>query len=232
MSDQSFKPNPDKELHIKVEGKRYARIPLRTCVISAEDDILEVVEKYAEPHLQAGDILVIGERVVAITQGRSYPVEVVKPSPLAKVLSKFVYKPPYGIGIGRPCTMELAIRDANPFRFALAVLCSALTKPFGIRGVFYHVVGNNINAIDGPCDYTLPPYDRHAKLGPKKPGGVAARLEQAVNFPVAIVDSNDVATRVLGASKGIDKKLVCTAFCDNPMGQSCERTPLCILRRV
>jgi len=199
-------------------------------VIVANDDIVKMVEKYAKPHLQPGDILVVGERIVAITQGRSFPIEMVEPSLLARLLSKFVYKPPYGIGIGSPYTMELALRDANPFRFALALLLSAITKPFGIRGVFYHVVGGNINAIDGPCNYTLPPYNRHAKLGPKNPGRVVAQLEKVLGFPVVIADTNDKAARVLAASKEVDRKLVEVVLAGNPMGQSREQTPLCILR--
>ncbi|PIS12263.1 F420-0--gamma-glutamyl ligase, partial [candidate division WWE3 bacterium CG09_land_8_20_14_0_10_47_33] len=107
---------------------------------------------------------------------------------------------------------------------------SAITKPFGIRGVFYHVVGGNINAIDGPCNYTLPPYNRHAKLGPKNPGRVVAQLEKVLGFPVVIADTNDKAARVLAASKEVDRKLVEVVLAGNPMGQSREQTPLCILR--
>jgi len=165
-------PNEGKDLYIEVEGRRYARLPLKTHLITDKDNILTVVEKYAKPHLKPRDILVIGERIVAISQGRSFPIETIRPSPLAKLLAKFVYKPAYGIGIGSPYTMELALREANPFRFALAVVLSAITKPFGIRGVFYHVVGGTINAIDGPTDYTISPYNRHAKLGPKDPNRV------------------------------------------------------------
>ena len=230
MVKNPLKPNPERKLYIKVAGKRFARLPIKTHVIVANDDIVKMVEKYAKPHLQPGDILVVGERIVAITQGRSFPIEMVEPSLLARLLSKFVYKPPYGIGIGSPYTMELALRDANPFRFALALLLSAITKPFGIRGVFYHVVGGNINAIDGPCNYTLPPYNRHAKLGPKNPGRVVAQLEKVLGFPVVIADTNDKAARVLAASKEVDRKLVEVVLAGNPMGQSCEQTPLCILR--
>ncbi len=226
----AYASNEGKNLYTEAGGKRYARIPIRTHVITAEDDIVAVVKKYAQSRLESGDILAVGERVVAITQGRSYPIETIKPSPLARLLAKFVYKPDYGIGIGSPYTMELALREANPIRFALAVVLSAVTKLFGIRGVFYHVVGSNISAIDGPCDYTLPPYNRHAKLGPKDPGAVVVQLEKALGFPVAIIDSNDKATRVLAASVGVNRKLISAAFRDNPIGQARQRTPLCILR--
>jgi hypothetical protein len=159
-------------------------------------------------------------------------LESFEPSPLANLLAKFVYKPSYGIGIGNPYTMELALREANPFRFFLAVFLSALTKPFGVRGIFYHVVGGNINAIDGPCNYTLPPYNKHAKLGPRNPGKEVSLMEKALGFPVVIADTNDMGVRILASSSGVDKKLVMAAFRDNPMGQSLEQTPLCILREV
>lgn len=230
MVKNPLKPNPERKLYIKVAGKRFARLPIKTHVVTVKDEIVPVVKKYAKPHLQPGDILVVGERIVAITQGRSFPITAIKPSFWAKLLSHFVYKPGYGIGIGSPYTMELALRDANPFRFALAVFLSALTKPFGIRGVFYHVVGGNISAIDGPCNYTLPPYNRHAKLGPRDPEKVVPQLEKALGFPVVIADTNDKAVRILAASKEVDRKLVEAALAGNPMGQSCERTPLCILR--
>lgn len=227
---QQLKPNQGKKLHIKVGEKKCARLPIKTHLITDKDNILAVVGKYAKPHLRPGDILVVGERIVAISQGRSFPIETIRPSPLAKLLAKFVYKPTYGIGIGSPYTMELALREANPFRFALALFLSAITKSFGIRGVFYHVVGGTINAIDGPTDYTIPPYNRHAKLGPKNPGKVVAQLEEAIGFPMVIVDASDVGVRVIAASKGVDKKLVTAALRDNPLGQSDEQTPLCILR--
>jgi len=39
--------------------------------------------------------------------------------------------------------MELAIREAGPLRIIFASLAALLTKPLGIKGVFYKVVGNN-----------------------------------------------------------------------------------------
>jgi hypothetical protein len=227
----SLAPNKGKDLYIEVGRARYSRYPLKTHLITAKDDISAVVEEYAKPHLEPEDILVIGERVVAISQDRSFPIETINPSPLARLLTKFVHKPGYGIGIGSPYTMELALREASPFRFALAVFLSALTKPFGIRGVFYHVVGDNINAIDGPTDYTIPPYNQHAKLGPKNPGKIASQLEKTLGFPVVIIDASDKGVHVIAASRGVNKRVVTAAFRDNPMGQSDEQTPLCILRK-
>jgi len=146
---QELKPNKDKKLNIKVNDKEFSRWPIKTHVITKDDDIFDVVSKYAMSHLSPDDILFISERVVAITQGRAIPVKDIKASRLAKFLVKFVHKSPYGIGLGSDWTMELAIRETGRIRILLAAAAAAITKPFGIKGVFYKVAGNAINAIDG-----------------------------------------------------------------------------------
>ncbi len=222
-----------KNLIIKVDGKNYERIPIHTHVIKEGDDIIDVVVKYASPHLKENDILFISERVVAITQGRAFPIKDIHPSRLAKFLVKFVHKSPYGIGLGSEWTMELAIREAGAVRILFAAFCSAITKPLGMRGVFYKVVGKNINAIDGPCSYTLPPFNEYAKLGPANPNRVAREITAKIKNQCVIIDANDLGVNVLGRS---DKKIT-DAFCgsvfkDNPLGQTTEQTPLCIVRAV
>lgn len=228
-----LKPNEGKQLTIAVDNETYARYPMRTHVITEKDNIVDVVTRYAKPHLQPGDMLFISERVVAITQGRAFPIKDIKPSRLAKFLVKFVHKSPYGIGLGSPWTMELAIREAGTLRILFAALLSALTKPFGFRGVFYNVVGKNINAIDGPCSYTLPPYNEYAKLGPKDPNKVVRQIKDAIGADVAIIDANDLGVNVLGVSNDtITQDFAHAVFKDNPLGQSHEQTPLCIVRKT
>jgi F420-0:gamma-glutamyl ligase-like protein len=232
MLENDFNPNTGKQLERDVGGKIYARLPIKTHVIKKEDDMADVVAKYAKPYFQTGDMLAISEKIVAITQGRSFPIKEIKPSWLAKMLVKFVLKPSWGIGLGSPWTMELALREAGALRILFAALCSALTKPFGMRGVFYRVAGKNVNAIDGPTPYTLPPYNEYAKLAPKNPDKVAIDLMNKFNVPVAIIDANDIGVQVLGSSSGIDIELIRNIFKDNPLGQTTEQTPLCIVRVV
>jgi F420-0:gamma-glutamyl ligase-like protein len=228
-------PNSGKSLTIAVGAESYARFPVKTHVVTEKDDIAEVAKKYTVPHLQPGDKLFISERVVAISQGRAYAIKDIHPSPLAKFLVKFVHKSPYGIGLGSAWTMELALREAGAPRMLLAAAAAALTKPFGIRGVFYKVVGNNINAIDGPCDYTIPfpSGDTYAKLGPAEPNKVASRLAAALGHDVVIIDANDLGVTILGrSSENISDEFCKAVFKDNPLGQSGEQTPLCIVRQV
>lgn len=232
MSDE-LKPNAGKKLVMSHDGFSYARYPVRTHIVTSQDEIVSVCKTYAAPHIRPGDYLFVSERVVAISQGRAFPIKDIVPSLLAKILVRFVHKSKHGIGLGSPWTMELAIREAGAWRMLLAALASALTKPFGIRGVFYHVVGNNINAIDGPCSYTLPPYNDYAKLGPAHPHRVAHEIGIALGCQVVIIDANDLGVVVLGKSdKGITDAFCKAVFRDNPLGQSAEQTPLCIVRRA
>jgi len=228
-----IKPNIGKNLLIKVGKFFFVRFPVKTHMICAGDNIAEVIKKYARPNLVAGDILFISERIVAIAQDRAFKIKDIKPSALAKILVKFVHKSPYGIGLASPWTMELAIREAGIFRILFAALLSALTKPFGLRGIFYRVCGKNINAIDGPCSYTLPPYNEYAKLGPENPQKVARDLKEKIGCDVVIIDANDLGVAVLGKSDSKISDDFCKGvFADNPLGQSREQTPICIVRNL
>lgn len=232
-SKSELGPNPGKSLVIEVEGEEWARYPLRTHVIQPGDDLREVVRKYALPHLQKGDMLFVTEKIVAIAQGRAYPLDEVRPSFWARILSRFVTRSPHGIGLRSPQTMELAIREAGLFRILIAAMVSAITRPLGIRGWFYRIAGHNISAIDGPTPYTLPPYNRYVKLPPADPDHVARSLAEVAGVPVVIVDANDLGVEVLGRSHSrISRKFVRAVFRDNPLGQGREQTPLCIVRKL
>lgn len=230
LPQQPGQPNPGKTLTATAADRAYDRIPVRTHVVTDKDDPVEVARKYAAPHAQPGDMLALSEKIVAIAQGRSYPVAGITPSALAKLLAKFVLKTKHGIGISSPVTMELAIKEAGVPRILFAALCSAVTKPFGVRGVFYHVAGRAVAAIDGPTPYTLPPYNTYATLAPKNPDRVATQIAEALKIPVAIIDANDLGVEVLGASPDADRALVRSLFKDNPLGQGSEQTPLCLIR--
>jgi hypothetical protein len=228
---RELRVNCGKRLAVEVGGRAYARIPIKTHVITAADDIVDVVQRYAGPLLHSEDMLVISEKVVSIAQQRAYPISQIKPSWLARVLAEFVYKSPYGIGLGSPWTMELAIREAGPLRVVAAAAVAGVAKVFGARGVFYRVCGADVAAIDGPCDYTLPPYNRYAILGPSKPNDVAQSISEATGVPVAVVDANDLGVAVLGVSAGCpERAFLAEALADNPLGQSCEQTPIGIVR--
>jgi len=225
-------PNEGRSLHASLGGVVYARDPVRTHLVTASDDAVELVRRYVGALGDDVRLVAVSERMVAITQGRSYPMEQVRPGRLAKLLVRFVTRPGYGIGLGTPQTMQLAIDEVGAPRILLAAAASAVTKPFGVHGVFYRLAGRQAAAIDGPTSYTIPPYNQAATLGPKDPDGAARILAAALAVPVAIIDANDAGCAVLGASPGVDRRFVQRLFADNPLGQAREQTPVCVVREV
>ena len=215
--------NPGKNEIIEVQGREYRRLCIKTHVITDADNIIDVVTKYAAPEMQQGDTLFITEKAVACTQKRAIPMKDIHPRPLARFLSRFVLKTPYGIGLGIPETMEMALRECGTFRILVAAAVSAVGKLFGIRGWFYKVAGEKARSIDGPCDCTLPPYNEYVVLGPADPDKVAAELYSVLGYPVLITDINDIGGNILGAAPGsVDRALAVQILRDNPLGQSHE----------
>ena len=228
-----LQPNEGKKLAIEIDGVSYLRIPVKTHVVMREDDLFEVLDKYTKEIRQPGDIIFVSEKIVAITQGRSFPISEIKPGWFAKFLVKFVYKSPYGIGLGSPYTMQLAVEDVGVPRLLLGCAAALVTKPFGVRGAFYKVCGPRAYAIDGPCDYTLPPYNKYAKMASKNPDKVARKLKEQLGHEVIVLDANDLNVDFLGkSSKDLDVKFLKALFKDNPLGQSSQQTPVAIVRKA
>ena len=225
-------PNEGRALHATLNGIVYARHPVRTHLVTATDDAAAVVARYVGQLPEDARLVAVSERMVAITQGRSHPMDTIRAGWLAKLLVRYVTRPGYGIGLGTPQTMQLAIDEVGAPRILLAAALSAVTKPFGVHGVFYRVAGRQAAAIDGPTSYTIPPYNQSATLGPRDPDGAARTLAAAIGGPVAVIDANDAGCAVLGASPGVDRRFVQSLFADNPLGQAREQTPICLVREV
>lgn len=231
---EAIMPNQGKQITIQtVDGGVYARYPIRTQVIMPGDDLDGLVGEYVVPHLQADDIVFLSEKIVAIVQGRAFPVRDIHPSLFARFMSKFVHKSAYGIGLGSPWTMELAVREVGRLKIFLTAIIAGIAKLFGKKGVFYEILGPQVAAIDGPCHYTLPPYNEYAKLAPKDPDQVASRLKERFGRHFVIVDANDFGVEILGKSDPhLDNELLKQIFKDNPLGQSTQQTPIAIIRKA
>ncbi|WP_242088350.1 coenzyme F420-0:L-glutamate ligase [Microbacterium lacticum] len=228
-------PNDGKVLSVTTDAGTFKRIPIRTRVVMPGDDLDAFVTEYAAGVVQPGDTLFVTEKIVAITQGRSFTLDEIHPRPLARLLSRYVVKTPYGIGLGMPETMEMALRECGTPRILFAAAVSAVTKLFGRRGDFYRIAGDKARAIDGPTDGTIPPYDRAVVLGPTEPDAVAERLKALLGTPgaVAVVDINDIGGNILGSTldRAGEAQLV-RILSDNPLGQGRQSTPMGIIRRV
>ena len=194
-------PNPDRVLHATLDGAVYARHPVRTHLVTDADDALEVVRRYATPLAAETVLVAVSERMVAITEGRSYPMTSIRPGRLARFLVRLRHAP--GLRDRARHGRDDAAGDQRgraPPRILLAAVVSGLTKPFGVHGLFYRIAGRQAAAIDGPTSYTIAPYNQAATLGPEaiRPGG-AGQISKAIGVPVAVIDANDAGVATSSA---------------------------------
>jgi hypothetical protein len=218
---------------IEVDGKKYLRIPIKTHIITDKDNITDVVAKYTSGQLQSGDIVVMSESVVAITQGRAIPIDQIHPGLVARFLWRFVRKVSYGIGLRSPESMQCAVDEVGRVRILFAAFIGMVGKLVGRRGDFYRIAGMQAATIDAAFTTPIEPYHRCVIKGPKDPDKVTQLIKEKVGVEAAIVDVNDIGgSWALGASNGVNKSLVEKIMKDNPLGQSDEQTPIGIIRPV
>ena len=245
--------NEGKELDLvsAADGHTWRRFPLQTELVDKDTDLTALVRGHVERF--AADLpadalpdgapwyYVISEKIIAITQGRSWFTWEIQPRRSARLLSRFVTRTPAGIGLGDPTTMELAIREVGLPRILAASAAGAAGKLVRRKGLFYEVVGANVRAIDGPTPYSAFPSNVSAKLPPKDPDGVSAQLSAAIRVAdlpqslkesfrgTVVMDANDIGRNVLGSDVDVPAAQLEATFADNPLGQGRQRTPMAIL---
>jgi F420-0:gamma-glutamyl ligase-like protein len=231
-------PNEGIKLETVVDGVRYARLPIKTRLIKVGDDLMQLLKEYVAPHIQKGDLLFISEKIVCITQGRIIRADEVKTSWLARLLSSkvknYVGTPQFrGLGHGTAPAMQLLIEEAGYPRVVFAAAVSAVTRPLGISGAFYYLVGKLAKSIDCPMSWTIEEFKDYAKRAPLKPNEVAKQVRDAFGAETVIVDANYRGAFSLGKSTpSISERFIQDLLRDNPAGQDSEMTPFFIIRKV
>ncbi|MBR4972278.1 MAG: F420-0--gamma-glutamyl ligase [Oscillospiraceae bacterium] len=231
-----LKVNESKQLLRTVDGVTYERHAIRTRFVNIGDDYIEFMREFALPHIGEGDFLSISEKIIALCQEQIVYRKDIHPGFWAKLLCKFVRVTPAGPGAGTPYKMQLIIMLCGLPRVLFAAACSAVTKLFGKKGVFYKVCGHDVDGIDGLIDYDISyeEYVNYGILNPKNPAGVCNEIEQALGFPCMIVDACDLSVSVLGKSKSLtlDDNTLAEIVRDNPAGQGDECTPIILIRKA
>ncbi|HWP61157.1 MAG TPA: hypothetical protein VN495_00970 [Candidatus Paceibacterota bacterium] len=234
-----FVPNPGKKIEIDVDGVRFSRLPVRTRLITMDDtDILPLIEEYAKPHLQPGDLLFVSEKALCIAQGRVVDMSDIHPGKIARLFARNVgnnygAKDFKGFGHGTAIAMQLLIEEAGYPRALFAGVVAALTRPFGIRGAFYYLCGKQAKSIDCPMSFLILEYAHAVKLAPRNPSGEARRIKAALGCETIILDANYRGAFSLGkSSRAVSERFAQKLFRDNPLGQSDEMTPFCIVRKA
>lgn len=227
--------NMGKCAEIMVDNRKYIRHAIKTHFVEAgKENYIDVIQRYVSPFYREGDILSISEKVIALCQGRVITKDQLKIGFWAKFLSKFTYKSPYGFGIRNPYKMAAAIKLAGLARVLFAAFCAGIMKMFGVRGVFYKIVGHNVANIDGFNSLAFDYYSDKGIISPENPDEVCNEIKQKLGYDCMIVDANDIGVEILGVNCKVpyDIKHLKAMIKDNPAGQDQEMTPFILIREI
>lgn len=229
-----FVSNEGKNVEIDLKGEIYLRHAIKTRFIKQGDSYIEIFKNYVSPIYEKGDIISSSEKIIALCQNRVVRRENIKIGFGAKFLSKFACrKNRGGYGVGMPINMQYAINKVGLHKVLLASLCSGITKLFGIKGVFYKIVGQEVTGLDGFYDGAWNEYKDIGIEIPENPDMVCDEIKDKLGISMMIVDSNDFGREILGKSYDIElsnqdlKELIR----DNPAGQGQQQTPLILIRK-
>lgn len=220
----------------EIHGGRYERYAVKTHFVECGEDYVDVLRRYVSPLYQAGDIVSMSEKVISMCQNNTVKMEDVKVGFWAKFLSKFATHNHNGIAMDEPYKLQLAIDLKGLPLILWASFCGAVARLFGKRGVFYTIVGQDVSGIDG--FYSHSAFERYhtlAVLNPKEPDKVCADIYAALGISCMVVDANDIAVEILGASPDIRNKgdeWLADLIRDNPAGQDDELTPFVLIRDI
>lgn len=229
-----FVANEGKNIEIRVGENTYLRHAIKTKFIQTNDNYIDVMKKYVFNIYENGDIVSISEKIISICQNRIIRREDIKITFWAKFLSKFACQQNRGgYGVGMPINMQYAINKVGLPRVIFASIASGITKIFGIKGVFYKIVGREVSGLDGFYDGAWKEYKDIGIEIPKNSNAVCNEIKDKLGITCMIVDSNDFGQVILGKSNDlkIDNNILKQMIKDNPAGQGKQTTPIILIRK-
>lgn len=215
------------------DGTEYSRWAIQTHFVQRRESATELVRTYAGPLYQPGDVVAFGAKVMAMCEDTVRERKDVHPGFFARFLSRFAGINSTGVGMHEPYKMQLVIDLCGLPRVLIAALVSAITRPFGVRGLFYKICGKGVGGIDG--FYYRSSFDVYhdlALINPDNPGPLCDAIYDALGIPVVLMDANDIDQNQLGKSHDfpLTDDQIQDALADNPFGQGDELTPLILIR--
>lgn len=216
-------------------GRKYSRFAIQTHFVEVGENQAELVRNYVLPLAQPGDMLSFGAKVMAMCTNNVRTREQVKPGFWANHLWKFAGINTTGVGMHEPYKLQLVIDMCGLPRVLFAAAISAITRPFGVHGLFYKICGKGVGGIDG--FYFRSSFDRYKELAlinPPNPVELCNALEKETGIPVVLMDANDIEQNQLGKCSDfpLTDDEIQDAMADNPSGQGDELTPLILIRPV
>ncbi len=215
------------------DGRKYDRYAIQTHFVQVGESQKDLVEKYVRPLYKEGDILSFGAKVMCMCVKSVRTRDEVKPGFWANFLWRFAGINHTGVGMHEPYKLQLVIDLVGLPRVLLAAFLSAITKPFGVKGVFYRVCGKGVGGIDG--FYTRSSFELYhqlALINPENAEELCQELSQETGIPVILMDANDIQQDQLGKSSNtpLTDSQIQDAMADNPRGQGDELTPFILIR--
>ena len=217
------------------DGRKYQRFAIQTHFVEVGEDKCALIERYVRPLYQEGDLLAFGAKVMAMCEKTVRTKEQVKPGFWAKLLAPRASETTAGIGVHDPYKLQLAIDMVGAPRVVFAAIASAVTKVFGVKGVFYKIVGKGVAGIDG--FYYRSSFERYkslALINPENPVELCDEIMAKTGIPTVLMDANDIDQNQLGKATAfpLTDDQIQDALRDNPCGQGDELTPLILIRPV
>ena len=216
-------------------GRSYDRWAIQTHFVEVGESQAELVRRYVLPLAQPGDLLAFGAKVMAMCTRNVKTKDEVHPGFFARFMSRFAGINSTGVGMHEPYKLQMVIDMCGLPRVLLASFVSAITRPFGVKGLFYKICGQGVGGIDG--FYFRSSFERYKTMGlinPPNPVELCDQLEKDTGIPVVLMDANDIEQNQLG--KCTDFPLtddeIQDAMRDNPSGQGDELTPLILIKPV
>ncbi|NLC32309.1 MAG: F420-0--gamma-glutamyl ligase [Clostridiales bacterium] len=217
------------------DGSVYLRYAIQTHFVMRGEDPTALVEQYVKPFYQTGDVLSFGAKVMAMCVESVKTRDEVQPGFFANLMWRFAASNSTGVGMHEPYKMQLVIDMVGLPRVLLAAFLSAITKPFGVKGVFYRVCGQGVGGIDGFYDRSsFDIYKQMALINPENPQDLCDDLFVKTGIPVVLMDANDIQRDQLAKSSDfpLSDQQIQDALKDNPSGQGDELTPFILIRKL
>ncbi len=215
------------------DGRRYQRFAIHTHFVQPNESQAELVRRYVLPLFKEGDCLSFTAKVMGMCTGAVRTLEDTHPGFWARTLAPFAGHNSTGIGMHQPYKMQLTIELCGLPRVLFAAGVSAVTRPFGIRGLFYKICGHDVAGIDGFYpDSSFEVYHTMGVLNPTNSPALCDALYEETGVPVVVMDANDFDQNQLGKAGAfpLTDAQIQDAMADNPSGQGDELTPFILIR--
>ncbi len=215
------------------EGRSYQRFAIQTHFVNPGEDQCELVRKYVLPLYEKGDCLSFTAKVMGMCTNNVRTLEDTHPGWWARHLAPFAGHNSTGIGMHSEHKMQLVIEICGLPRVLFAALISAVTRPFGVKGLFYKICGHDVAGIDGFYpDSSFEVYHNMGVINPQNSPELCDEIEKATGVPTVVMDANDFDQNQLGKGTRfpLSDAQIQEAMKDNPSGQGDELTPFILIR--